>query len=280
MATQLLLSTVSTTVVLADLGNRTFTHPTTNFDLLTQFPLERLRDSASLAAALAGGTITLLDEVGTRVVLLTDFYVKPIKNNYTATTVPGVSNDAVAGYRRGSEWLNTTTNILYSCAFAGAGAAIWYPMTRPNVTDFVFASSTNTQALVAINTYQDLTFSVNNFITGWTHTVGTGVFTCARTAAYFCTLAVTVEKAGSGSPEAAIRAIFNNVEIVGSHFGMDVTSNNTSFAMSRAFYFNAVADQVLRPQWTSSNTSVSVVTAPNPGGSTAISAGITIAPVT
>ena len=280
MATQLLLSTTGVDVTFADLGNRSFTHPTVDFDLFSEYPLEYLRDSDDLLSALVGGDITLVDESGASVIALTDFYEAPIHNNWSAVTVPTVNDDASLGYRVGSRWVNTTTRTAYSCVDNTVGAAVWYPTNRPNVTDFVFASSDANQPLIAINTYQNLTFDLNNFVLGWSHTPGTGIFTCNRTAAYFCTLSVTVEKSGSGSPEAAIRATFNGAEITGSHFGMDITSNNTAFALSRAFYFSAVAGQNLIPQWAASNLSVFVTTAPNPAGSTAISAGITIAPVT
>jgi len=47
------------------------------------------------------------------------------KNNYTATSNPGVSNDITEGYEAGSQWLNTSTNTFFKCAKNSNGAAVW-----------------------------------------------------------------------------------------------------------------------------------------------------------
>jgi len=59
-------------VVLADMGNRTFAHPTTDFDLLPEYSCERLCDSGSLADALAAGYITLKDGYGNSITDICD----------------------------------------------------------------------------------------------------------------------------------------------------------------------------------------------------------------
>lgn len=48
-------------------------------------------------------------------------------NNYQATVDPTVSNDTTQGYTKGSFWLQTTTNVLWTCFSATTGAAIWKP---------------------------------------------------------------------------------------------------------------------------------------------------------
>jgi hypothetical protein len=45
--------------------------------------------------------------------------------NVTATSGPGATNDATQGYSRGSTWINTTNNLVYTCANAATGAAVW-----------------------------------------------------------------------------------------------------------------------------------------------------------
>ncbi|MFV2015783.1 MAG: hypothetical protein ACC656_10165, partial [Candidatus Heimdallarchaeota archaeon] len=61
---QLLLSTtgVASTVVIDDLGRKTFTHPTANFDLLSEFDSEELRDSNDLQTAIDNNFVTVFDE--------------------------------------------------------------------------------------------------------------------------------------------------------------------------------------------------------------------------
>lgn len=54
----------SSTVSLTDLGNITFTHPTTDFDLLTHFELSQIVTSESLTAAINAGDVTISDQYG------------------------------------------------------------------------------------------------------------------------------------------------------------------------------------------------------------------------
>ena len=48
-----------------------------------------------------------------------------LKNNFIATTVPGVSNDGTQGYSIGSLWFNTITGFLYIATSVGTGTATW-----------------------------------------------------------------------------------------------------------------------------------------------------------
>jgi hypothetical protein len=61
---QILLSTTGTAspVVLNDLNRISFTHPTSNFDLLESFTLEELYESDDLINAVDDGHITLKDD--------------------------------------------------------------------------------------------------------------------------------------------------------------------------------------------------------------------------
>lgn len=46
-------------------------------------------------------------------------------NNYTASTDPGVSNDATQGFMAGSRWLNLSNSRLWKCMSNSVGAAVW-----------------------------------------------------------------------------------------------------------------------------------------------------------
>ena len=48
-----------------------------------------------------------------------------VKNNLTATTNPGVGDDADDGYSVGSHWLNTTGPTWWICSDNSVGAAVW-----------------------------------------------------------------------------------------------------------------------------------------------------------
>src|SRR3569623_2725705 len=51
------------------------------------------------------------------------------KDNFHATTAPGVSHDASAGYSIGSTWIDTVTDSVYHCTEATVGAANWVDVT-------------------------------------------------------------------------------------------------------------------------------------------------------
>ena len=152
------------------------------------------------------------------------------------------------------------------------------PPTLPvESSDFIYSFDTTTQTVVAINTWQDVTFSNTNQFDGWTHTAGTAIFTAGRDGRYAATVEFNVEKNGGGNVEAAIRSVINGIEIEGSHNGMDITSNNTAFSLSRTFLFNITNGQQLKMQFAANNTTARIIPPPSPGGvATEISATMTI----
>ena len=62
------------------------------------------------------------------------------KNNISASTAPGVSNDNTEDYKVGSLWLDLTADKAYICLDVSTGAAVWTEITQGGVT----ASSTDT----------------------------------------------------------------------------------------------------------------------------------------
>ena len=68
------------------------------------------------------------------------------KFNDAATTPPSVTDDSTAGYSVGSKWINTTTDLVYTCTDASAGAANWDYMVNSRSTSVLgnLASFTGT----------------------------------------------------------------------------------------------------------------------------------------
>lgn len=48
-----------------------------------------------------------------------------LKSNYSATTNPGVGDDAADGYSVGSNWVNVTLDISWVCLDSTTGTAVW-----------------------------------------------------------------------------------------------------------------------------------------------------------
>lgn len=126
------LSTTGTQspVVLEDLGGRSFTHPTTDFNLLNEYGTDKLAKSDDLQGAIDSGYITLRDENN---VLLNSVEFLNILHNFVAAD-PTANDDADDGYSIGSRWINTTNNKLWYCADNTVGSAVWIqPLTDANL---------------------------------------------------------------------------------------------------------------------------------------------------
>lgn len=57
-----------------------------------------------------------------------------IKCNFTATSDPGVGDDAADGYSVGSLWVNLTTDKVWACTDPTNGAAVWRDLTNISIT--------------------------------------------------------------------------------------------------------------------------------------------------
>lgn len=121
--------TTTTTTTLNDLNGRTFTHPTTDHDLLSEFSLDEISKSLSLQTAIAAGDVVLRDEDG---VLIPKVELLNVLHNFYATTNPTVNDDKDDGYTTGSYWLNRSTDALYFCVDNTVGAAIWERISTTN----------------------------------------------------------------------------------------------------------------------------------------------------
>ena len=88
-------------------------------------------------------------------------------NNTTATSNPTITDDTVAGYAKGSLWLNTTTNRIYVCVSDTASAAAWYELAATNSANNILPSGDGVVDLGAVgNRFADLLMTGNATIGG------------------------------------------------------------------------------------------------------------------
>jgi hypothetical protein len=146
----------------------------------------------------------------------------------------------------------------------------WIPSSSPEVTaipasnNLVYAYDTTTQILSAINTHQKVTFNNTPIIEGWSYSAGD--FTSQTGGAFMVTFEFNVSKIGGGNVQCSVKADKNGTEIAGSHNGMDITSNNTAFSVSRTFYFEATQNDVVSFLFAGNNTTARILPAPDTGG--------------
>ena len=65
-------------------------------------------------------------------------------NNLSATTAPTATDDNTKGYSVGSIWINTSTNMPYTCTNSGTGVAVW---SQGGTGDVVGPSSATDNAI-------------------------------------------------------------------------------------------------------------------------------------
>ena len=72
--------------------------------------------------------------------------VAPLLDNLSATTTPGVGDDADDRYSIGSRWINTVTGLVYTATNVTVGAAVWAvvnPVTPLDKLDATVAPGAN-----------------------------------------------------------------------------------------------------------------------------------------
>ena len=78
-------------------------------------------------------------------------------NNTTATSNPTITDDTVAGYAKGSLWLNTTTNRIYVCVSDTSSSAAWYEIAATNSANNILPSGDGVVDLGVVgNRFADL----------------------------------------------------------------------------------------------------------------------------
>jgi len=65
------------------------------------------------------------------------------KNNFTATSVPGVGDDSGDSYAIGSMWTNTSTDRVYICTDSSSGAAVWRELVQVTSLNAILPVSNN-----------------------------------------------------------------------------------------------------------------------------------------
>tara|TARA_R100000541_G_scaffold2334_5_gene8774 strand:+ start:871 stop:3789 length:2919 start_codon:yes stop_codon:yes gene_type:complete len=96
------------------------------------------------------------------------------KNNFTATSVPGVGDDSGDSYAIGSMWTNTSTDRVYICTDSSSGAAVWRELVQVTSLNAILPVSNNSVDLGSSGTrFKDLFLSGASTVAGNSAVVGT-----------------------------------------------------------------------------------------------------------
>jgi len=143
---------------------------------------------------------------------------------------------------------------LYSNYVEVSGSSI-----PPSANNYVFSYDTTNQTVGTANTFQDITFSNNGQINGWTHTAATANFTCGKSGLYLVTYEAVGTRTANSSSTIEIRALFNGREVPGSQCGNTIPTNKYTFTMARSFILSATTAQILKLQLTATTTSGGII---------------------
>jgi hypothetical protein len=95
-------------------------------------------DAYGVVANVAQIDISIMASLGFRVLVARD--------NFSATTDPGTSNDVTQDYAPGSRWINTTSGRLWVCVSNTASAAAWIPEVGTGLIAILLGANFNTTA--------------------------------------------------------------------------------------------------------------------------------------
>lgn len=168
----------------------------------------------------------------------------------------------------GQEYYNTTSNTLRVCTSTNTWSSV-----GASSTQYVFAYDTNTQTVATAGTFQNVTFSNNGQIQGWTHTPTSADFIAAVDGLYLVTISARVAKAGGANTSLSLRGTLNNVEIAGSQTAGSASSS-TGDSITGNFIMPVTAGNTFRVQMTGGTSNAQIL--PEGTGTTRPSIAISI----
>lgn len=122
--------------------------------------------------------------------------------------------------------------------------------------NYVFAFNGGAQAVAAGNTFQDLNFSTDAQLKGWTHTGGTSQYTSAQAGLYLVQYYGQFITTLANGTNAQMRVMLNGVEVPGSRSVGTVLSLSEVANLSKSLLVSANAADVLTLQFTGSGTGI------------------------
>lgn len=140
----------------------------------------------------------------------------------------------------------------------GAGS-ISIAATGTGNSNRVYAYDTTTQNVAVINTFQDISFSTNAILSGWTHTAGTSDFVCATSGDYLVTLQVNANLIAGPARFIELIALNNGTQVAGSQIINNLQNNNSVQVVTGTFLVSMVATQVLKFQLAGTSTNVQML---------------------
>jgi len=140
--------------------------------------------------------------------------------------------------------------------FVTGGAGLVIDGQTVGVGNYAFAFNNGQQAVATANTFQDINFTTDQQLAGWTHTGGTSQYTNAQSGVYLVQYYGQFATTAATGTNAQMRATLNLGEIGGSRTLVAVPSPGQAYPVSKSFLVSANASDVLTLQFTGSSTGI------------------------
>lgn len=140
------------------------------------------------------------------------------------------------------------------------------PILDRSSSNYVFAYSDSSQTITQDGAFENITFSTNVHINGWTHDASTSApaFIAAQTGLYLIQYDAVLNQSGTDEARAEIQAVLDNVLVPGSQIVISLSGDNDiSQEVTRTFLAQVVAGQELKFQLAGSTTDVQLFANPN-----------------
>jgi hypothetical protein len=140
--------------------------------------------------------------------------------------------------------------------------------------NFTWGIKTNTQTIVAADTFETIIFSSTPEINGWIY--NNGLFTCIQTGKYLVSYLVIMSSIG-GSRIASIRGAIDNIQVAGSANTQAFQSASSNQEWNNYFIMSVVLGETFTLQFAGNSASnVSIAFTAAIAGETPVSSSITI----
>jgi hypothetical protein len=150
-------------------------------------------------------------------------------------------------------WTNSAT-ASYSVTGGGGGGG-----SSPTGTNYILAYSTNLQAVVTANTFQDITNSVDAQLSGWTANAAATSFTSVQTGLYLVQYSAEATTTATFTNSVSVRAVVNGTEIAGSEAIAGTYTANMVVLLSKSFIASLNAGDILKFQLAGTSTTCRIV---------------------
>lgn len=240
---QLVLGTTNTTTIsaAAPVASRTYTVPdvTTGANFVMTEGAQTVNGAKTFTSTITASATTNQLVLGTTNTTTISATAPAASRTYT---VPDVS--AAATFILATD-TPAIGDVITATSATNGGAPVWSPPVT--AANYAFAYNTTTLSIAGA-AFQDVTFSTNGLLNGWTHTAAAAPFVCPQTGLYLISYRLQPNR-GNGNATFSGRITVAAVEVAGSQAFSSSNAAAIDCPISNTCLANITSGQTLLVQW-------------------------------